>query len=254
MDKKNLLALIFSVLVFSLAIPLTNYSQQKKDNRSIEPTNSKPEANVGQVINKYLSAIGGMDRVKKLTSKTIKYKVFMVKRGGYAMEQVVKRPGYLKIGRPGASRYTLLEDNRAWRVNGDQKQEVKGGVVNQFKRKADMDGPFIESSSKGIGIKYLGKERFEFSQLHHLEVSFKDGTKKHYYFEHDSGLLTIVKEPSFLLINNKISEGPTSIYYYYDYREVDGLKFPFLWVQTDKNLEHMHVFIVEKIELDFHHH
>jgi hypothetical protein len=180
------------------------------------------------------------------------YKVFMVKRGGYAMEQVVKRQGYLKIGRPGASRYTLFEGNQLWRVNGDQKQEVKGEVANQFKRKADIDGPFIDSSSKGIGIKYLGKEPFEFSQLHHLEVSFKDGTKKHYYFEEDSGLLTIVKEPSFMLINNKTSEGPTNIHYYYDYREVDGLKFPFLWIQTDKKLEHMHVFIVEKIELDFH--
>jgi hypothetical protein len=168
------------------------------------------------------------------------------------MEQLVKRPGYLKIGRPGGSRYTVFEGNRAWRVNGDQKQELKGGVVNQFKRMADIDGPFIDSSSKGIGIKYLGKERFEFSQLHHLEVSFKDGTKKHYYFEADSGLLTMVKEPSFLLINNKISEGPTNIQYYYDYREVDGLKFPFLWVQTDKNLEHLHVFTVEKIELEFH--
>jgi hypothetical protein len=93
MDKKNLLVLISSVLVFSLAIPQTNYSQQKKDNRSIEPTSSKTEANVEQVINKYLSAIGGRDRLKRLTSKTMKYKVFMVKRGGYTMEQLVKRPG-----------------------------------------------------------------------------------------------------------------------------------------------------------------
>ena len=58
-----------------------------------------------------------------------------------------------------------------------------------------------------------------------------------------------MKEPSFWLVNNKITRGPRTINHYYDYREVDGIKFPFLWVQTNEKLAQMHVFVVESIQL-----
>ena len=136
-----------------------------------------------------------------------------------------------------------------WRVLGENRQEIKGPIVNSFKKNADLDGPFIDSAKKGISLEHVGKKRFEFSQLHQVEVTFKDGEKRQYYFDNETRLPVIMKKPSFLMINNKIKPGPTSIYYFFDYREVNGIKFPHLWVQTDQDQNHLHVFLVEKIIL-----
>jgi hypothetical protein len=203
-----------------------------------------------QVIKTYLNAVGGETRLRGMSSKTMRYRVYMVQHGGYLVEQTIRRPGILKAKRSGSDQYTLFDGEKAWLVMGEKREELKGPVVAQFKRRADLDGPFLGSEDKGIRIEYVGKERFELSHLHHLKATFPGGEEKDYYFTDDTGLLAIVKQPSFRLVNNKVTQGPRTINHYYDYREVDGIKFPFLWVQTNEKLEQMHVFVVESIQLN----
>ena len=121
--------------------------------------------------------------------------------------------------------------------------------MDQFRRNADLDGPFLDYNKKGIKIKFLGKERIEFSYFYKLDVTFKDNTKILYYFDQSSGLLKMKKEPSFRMINDKITPGPKTITYFYDYQKVKGIFYPFLWIQTTEKLDHMHLFKVENIEI-----
>ena len=57
------------------------------------------------------------------------------------------------------------------------------------------------------------------------------------------------REPSYIMLNDKVTSGPDSITYFYDYREINGVKFPFSWVQTDEKLGHVHLFKVENIKV-----
>jgi hypothetical protein len=249
MNTKSFLIFLFMVMLVlffgSHSIDSVIYGKEHGQ----QPQESEQKITKEEVINNYLKALGGEENIKKINSRTIKYKVFRLKMGGYDMESVVKRTGYLKIARPGAPQYSLFENGKAWRVSGEQKRELKGPVVENFRKMADIDGPFIDYEKKGITVTYKGMVPMEFSQLSHLEVLYKDGSKRDYYFDNDTGLIYMVKQPSFRMINNKISRGPTTIHYYYDYREVEGVKFPFSWIQTDEKLEHMHLFKVESIKL-----
>lgn len=241
--------IIMKILLMFMLVGYFLYSGGQ-GNQMNSRQNLKKSISPDQVIQKYLSVIGGEEKIKKINSKIIRYRVFMIKRGGYLMEQIVKRPGLLKIGRPGSQQFTLYDGKKAWRVMGKDRMEMKGRVIDHLKKMTDLDGPFIDWKQKGTALKYIGTDRFEFSSLYHIKMIFPNSEEKDYYFETDSGLLVKLIEPSFLLLNNKLTSGPDNIYYYYDYRDVDGIKFPFLWVQTDENLEHMHVFVVESIGLN----
>jgi len=202
------------------------------------------------IVKKYISALGGEENLRAVQSKVMKYKVFMQTMPGYLVTQRIDRKGTLKSQRHGSERYLFFDGEKLWNIHKNQKKELQGKVVDQFRRKADLNGPFLDYRKMGIQLNYLGKTRVEFSEFHKLEATWADGTKIIYCFDQSDGLLKMTKEPSYRMQNGKITEGPRTITYYYDYREVNGILLPFLWIQTDDQLEHMHLFLIENIEIN----
>lgn len=241
-------SIFFLAMLFALAAIGTHAASVKK--RDSQRLKSGQEKTLKQVVEKYIAALGGENQIRGVTAKRIRYRVYMGTRKAYDVEQMIQRPGRLRSGRPGEDQYFELEGQKVWRVSGKSRQEFKGPIVGNFKKLADLDGPFIDSVQKGITLIYHGIKKYEFSRLHQVEVVFKDKEKRHYFFDDQSGLPVMMKKPSFLMINNKITRGPTSVYYYFDYREIQGINYPHLWVQTDEDQNHLHVFQVEKITLE----
>ena len=68
------------------------------------------------------------------------------------------------------------------------------------------------------------------------------------YFDARSGLLRKAKQPSFYMLNNEIRRGSDIWTYYYDYRQVDGIKIAHLWIQVAD--DHVHSFVVEEAVID----
>jgi hypothetical protein len=204
---------------------------------------------VENIIKRYISAIGGEKNLKSVQSRVTTYKVFLQTREGYLVTQTVDRKGTLTSRRQGSDRYLFFDGQKLWNISKEQKKELGGKVVDQFRRKASLDGPFIDYDTKGIQFRCLGKKRVEFSHFLEVEATWKDGTKIFFYFDESDGLLKMKKEPSWRMLNGKVTEGPGTITYFYDYRNVDGILFPFSWIQTDDKLDHMHLFRVEKIEM-----
>jgi len=237
MSKKIILSVI-SVFMFFSVMFLSSEQISKDKKISVE-----------KIVNKYLNAIGGEKNLKKVNSKILRYKVFMQTMGGFVMEKNIKKNEWVKSGRAESDRYTLFDGKKLWRYNGDKKKEMKGGVVDEFRKMTDIDGPFVDYKKKGISIKYIGKEKVEFSEFLKLEVIWKDKSKNIFYFDKNTGLLKMQKEPAFKMVNGKLQQGQDTITYYYDYREVEGIKYPFYWIQTNAKLEHMHMFKVEKLSI-----
>ena len=215
-----------------------------------EQVSKEEKISVEKVIKKYLDAIGGEEKIKKVKSITTFYNVFMQTRKGYLRKKEIHRKGTLKSQRVGGNISTYFDGKKLWIIQGEKKKELTGKVVNNFQKEVDLDGPFIDYRKKGIKIKYIGKEKIEFSQFIKLEVTWKDNEKKTYYFDSISGFLKMKRESTVLIINGKTSPGPDAIDYYYDYREINGIKYPFYWIQTDEKLKHMHMFTVDKIKIE----
>ena len=81
-----------------------------------------------------------------------------------------------------------------------------------------------------------------------LALTFKDGVQWELFFDSRTGYLRKMKQPSFRMLNNEISRGPDALHYYYDYRSVEGVIIPHLWLQITE--DGTHAFTVEEIELN----
>jgi hypothetical protein len=200
------------------------------------------------VAAKYLKAIGGVDALKGIHKKTIRYRVHMFGRDGYVMERSWQRPGRMRTGAPGAPVHSETDGAKSWRVTADGRMEMPAAVSANFGKLADMDGPLVDSAKKGISLEYLGIERFDMSELHRLKVTFKDSVEWELFIDSRTGLLRKAKRPSFVMLNNEISRGPDTWTFYYDYRTVDGIRISHLWVQVAE--DHTHAFVIEDIALN----
>ena len=213
--------------------------------------NKSPRADItaAEVAAKYLQAIGGIEALKKVETKKISYRVFMFGRDDYLMEQQWKRPDIMRQGAPEGAVYTLTEGAKSWRITPDGRQEMPAAVSANLAKKAFIDDPLVDPEKKGISIEYLGIERYDMAELHHLKLTFKDGVEWDQYFDARTGLLRKMKKPSFRMLNNEISRGPDAWTYYYDYRPVEDLIIPHLWLQVTD--DHVHAFVVEDVVLNF---
>ena len=229
--------------IFALFIILGAVSGSAND------INQEGNPSAADIIKRYITALGGEENLRTVQSKKILFKVFLQTRPGYLVESTIHRKRTLKSQRQGSPNHLFFDGEKLWNIKGEQKNELKGKVVDQFRRKADLDGPFLDHDKKGIKIKFLGKKQVEFSHFLILEVIYTDNTKILYYFDETSGLLKMTKKPSFYMLNGKTTPGPKTITYYYDYQKVKGIFYPFFWIQTTDKLDHMHLFKVEKITI-----
>ena len=206
------------------------------------------EVTANEVVAKYLQAIGGIEALKKIKTKNISYRVHMFGRENYLMEQQWKRPDTMRQGPPGGAMYTLIEGAKSWRVTPDGRQEMPAAISASMVKKSYIDDPLVDYEKKGISVEYMGSERYDMAELHHLKLTFKDGVEWGLFFDARTGLLRKMKKPSFLMMNNEISRGPDAWTYFYDYRPVGDLNIAHLWLQDSD--DHVHAFVVEEVVLN----
>ena len=73
-------------------------------NGSIEPsgaTDDQSRITAGDVVKKYIEAIGGIDALKRIRTKRVVYRTHMFPREPYAQERVWTRPYIMQSGPPG---------------------------------------------------------------------------------------------------------------------------------------------------------
>ena len=199
------------------------------------------------IVAAYIEAIGGVDAVKAVVGKRMTYRVHMFGRESYLMERIWTRPNSMQTGSPGATTYTLTEADRSWRVTPEERRELPALVARSLARQADIDGPLVDPTEKGVTLAYSGIVSYDLVELHHVTATFSDGVQWEYYFDAHTGLLRRLTQPSFMMLNDRITRGPDAHHFYYDYRAVGGVLYPHLWVQSTD--DHTHVFVVEDMEL-----
>ena len=159
-----LIVCVLCVLLYSTGLYSSSHGLEQADDITVE-----------DVVAKYLEAVGGADALKKISAKTVRYRVHMFGRDSYVMERKWERPDRMRTGRPDAPVHTVTEGTRSWRITPDGRTELPAAVSASFAKKADIDGPLVDPDKKGISLEYLGIERFDMSELHpHSASAFLD--------------------------------------------------------------------------------
>lgn len=154
--------------------------------------------------------------------------------------RMYKRPAFFRQGLEGADNFAATDGRTFWRVQKDR------WTVNEnfHLRLISMDNWLLNFKDYGITCEFVG---FHFinGPLYHLRRTFADGYVQDLYFSTVTNVLTEEK-------GDYISMLPfmKSFMSYWDYREVEGVKLPHVFIRNVGGLEPPHGGVIEDIKIN----
>ncbi|MCH7964762.1 MAG: hypothetical protein IH852_12585 [Bacteroidetes bacterium] len=225
MIKVNLI-LTATLLIVALITMQNTFAQDS-------PETYLPEVNVtikqvpegltaNDVIYNYLEAIGGKEKFSIVEDRTT------IMRGeimGQNLSIVIKQkaPNKLKQSiRSGEMKQTILYDGtKGVMIIGDKNTEIDNKELEKLKMQAAMNF-LLDPEAYGVSLELTGIETVDSTDCYKIELTSEVGTNWVQFYSIDSGLK--IKEVKEIETTQGSFQQET---FYGDYKEVDGLKFPF---------------------------
>ena len=193
---------------------------------------------VDQVLAKYIQAVGGQSAIQKLTTLVMKGSVELPATGEIGTMQVFKKApdkGLAIMSVPSSGPAPRGFNGRAgWYVDPDEGlKDVAGNDLEAMKREFDF---YRDIRLKALypRMNFKGKEKVAGLEAFVIEATAVDGAVEKMYFDTQSGLLVRNDTPYVT------DDGKSAVQTVFeDYREVDGVKLPFVWRQTSPDFDYV---------------
>jgi hypothetical protein len=117
--------------------------------------------------------------------------------------------------------------------------------AKEVQEMADLDGPIVDYKSKGNQVELIGKENVEGTPAYKLKVTLKNGDVQTVYIDADSFLE--IKEETKRMVRGTETNVESNIG---DYKEVNGIIFPFAIESGVKGSAERQKLTITKIELN----
>jgi outer membrane lipoprotein-sorting protein len=206
---------------------------------------------VDDIIAKNIQARGGMDKIKSV--QTVRSTGTMSMGGGMEApgSMIQKRPDMarLEFTVQGLTAIQAYDGKNAWQIMpfmGKKDPELMSADDKKdIEENADIDGPLVDYKSKGNKVELLGKEKVEGTDAYKLKLTLKNGDVITDYLDADSFLE--IKQETKRMIRGSEQEVESSLG---DYKEVNGLMFPFALENGIKGSQEKEKLTISKIELN----
>jgi outer membrane lipoprotein-sorting protein len=190
---------------------------------------------VDEIVSKHIAAQGGLAKLKAVQSLRMSG---TFEAGGMLAEftQVYKRPlkTRLDITIQGMTMIQAYDGQNAWQVvpftGKKDPVPMSGDELKHMKEQADIDGPLLDYKSKGTAVALVGKERLGGAEAYHLKVTPKDGPVRDFYLDASTFLVTKIVAKTTVRDAEVELESNAS-----DYRQVEGVMFPFVIEQRSES-------------------
>lgn len=185
------------------------------------------ELSLDQVLANYLKASNFSELQKVRTiiqsgtifqSSTMPLKITRVRPDKYRMDRDVQDI-------PMCQAY---DGKIAWEIltpwtHSEKAQPMSDGAANDIKMRADFEGALVNWEEKGHKAELCGMENWNNLQLYKIKLTRSDAEVEYYFIDSKDFLL---RKKS----RNIISDGKSveNVSLFSDYREVDGIRFPYL--------------------------
>jgi outer membrane lipoprotein-sorting protein len=230
--RRLLQRLALTAIMFLFALPLTLPAQTADD-----------------VINAYLKARGGLAKIKSIQTERVTGTITFAPgvEGPFFVERERPLKMHMEITVNGQSLIRVYDGKTAgWIYNPFTNAAVVpmgaedlAGIADE----ADFEGPFIDYKIKGNQIEYSGKEQIDGKVVQKLKLTDKHGEVSYFYFDASTGL--IMKWQGTRKVGSEVRPWET---YFRDFREVDGLKYPFLVESAAVDSDKIQKIVATKIE------
>jgi len=205
-----------------------------------------------EIIRKALDARGGIPKIKTVQSERISGRISFSKDMGGTFSVELKRPLKMRaeISIDGQQLIRTYDGKSSgWMINpfsgNKEVQPLPAGDLKNITDESDFDGPLVDYKSKGNAIELAGKEVLDDKPVYRLKLTNKNGDVRYYFFDASSFLLVKWEGNR----RNGDEDIPWESYFS-DYRDVQGLKYPFRIDQGSPGTEIKQTLLAEKVEID----
>lgn len=215
------------------------------------PTAATPTAE--ELLERYAKAIGGRDKLKAV--QTLRMQGKMAAGGGFMATYLLelKRPGAVRteLSFSGTTAIQASDGTKGWVLRPAAGQAAPTPIamtpqqMQDLEQTADIDGPLIDTKAKGYTVELVGKETVGNVTAWNLKVTDKHGIVRNFYL--DSLTYFPIKQVVHKTTDGKDVESEMRLG---DYREVSGLRYPYLLESANKTGPGGQRLVLDKIEVN----
>jgi hypothetical protein len=194
-----------------------------------------------EVIDRCLEAIGGRQAWEDIKTMVIVFSLQDSSGNQPRMVRMYKRPALFRQGLEGAPNFTTFDGTRFWTVrNGEWSENTNAHV-----RLASMDKWLLDYERMGISHDFVGFDFTNGSPVYHLRRTYQDSFVEDLYFSATTHLLTEIR-------SDYIQGWPfmKSFLTQWNYKEVEGIKLPFVFIRNVGSLGPPHGGVVEEVRIN----
>ena len=196
---------------------------------SASPRPSPPSGD--EIINKYITAIGGQAAIDKIKTRTMKGS--MVAANGqtiaYEIDQMAPDKGYEVYTQRGGTTELVFNGDIGWLKNPQRVQEITGKPLADLRVSMQIFRN-LRLKEQYPQIRFGGRDKVGDRDAVVLNVTTADNHPERLYFDAETGLL--LRRSTVLQTMIGIIPEQTD---FQDYRDVDGVKLPYTIIQATAN-------------------
>jgi outer membrane lipoprotein-sorting protein len=216
------------------------------------PLRSSPAQTLDEMVKKAIDARGGIEKIKATQSERITGRISFAQGIEGTLILELKRPHklYSEISVEGQKVLRVYDGKSAgWTVNPFIENkgvvEMSAEELKGMPDESDGDGPLVDYKAKGSKVELVGKEDVDGKTVYRLKITSKSGEARSYLIDATTFLTT--KWEGIRKVGDQELPWECTLS---DYREVEGLKFPFKIDQGSPGTEYRQTLTVEKIEIN----
>ncbi|HUL32545.1 MAG TPA: hypothetical protein VL128_01570 [Candidatus Eisenbacteria bacterium] len=195
-----------------------------------------PAQTADGIIDAYINARGGSAKIKSVQTERVTATITL--QPGVEGTLIYERKRPLKMHMEiitGGRSFLRIYDGKSsgWIYNpfvaNPVVEPMSPADIPGIAQESDLDGPFVDYKAKGNQIEFVGMEDFEGMKAPRLKLTSKLGEVSFFLFNPSTGL--ILKWEGMRKVKDRTTGKDVDVPWqnlFSDFREVDGLKYPFL--------------------------
>src|SRR6516225_3476211 len=207
---------------------------------------------VDEVIKKAIDARGGIDKIKAVQSERISGRVAFSQglEGTIVLELERPHKLYSEITVEGQKVVRAYNEKFVcWTVKPFTENknvvDMSADELKEMPDESDFDGQLVDYKSKGSQVELVGKGDSDGRAVYRLKITTRTGEVRSYLI--DGGTFLTTKWEGTRKVGNDPLPWESVLS---DYREVQGLKFPFRIDQGSPGTEYQQTLTIDKIEIN----
>jgi len=205
-----------------------------------------------EIVAKSLAARGGLEKIKAVQAQRISGTISFGQNADGPFVIELKRPLklHMEVTLAGQTLVRVYNGKGAgWVVNpfaeDHSAQPMAEEDLKNINDEADFDGPLADYKAKGNQVELQGKDQVEGKEAFKIKMTRSSGDARTYFI--DATSYQVVKWEGTTHVDDK---DVLVVNYLRDYRDVNGLQFPFEIDSDSPDSPEQRKITIDKIELD----